>query len=117
MTSHPSSFTLTVETCRGSACLRLAGDLDHSTGDALVERAARCLTEHPGGLYELRLDCRELTFCDSVGVSSLLMIHRKTTAHSVRLHLDNQPPFLHRILAITGLQQLFTQPHTTQQAE
>ncbi|MFJ9060031.1 STAS domain-containing protein [Streptomyces sp. NPDC102409] len=116
MTSLPSSFTLTVETRRGSACLHLAGDLDHNTGDTVVEQAERCLTEHPG-LCDLRLDCADLTFCDSVGISSLLMIHRKTTAHSVRLHLDSQPPFLRRLLDITGIRRFFTQPQIAQQAE
>lgn len=45
------------------------------------------------------------------------MIHRKTTAHSVRLHLDNQPPFLRRLLDITGIRRFFTQPQIAQQAE
>ncbi|MFJ8870274.1 STAS domain-containing protein [Streptomyces sp. NPDC102473] len=116
MTSPPSSFTLTVETRRGSACLHLSGDLDHDTGDTVVEQAEQCLTGN-FGLRDLRLDCAELTFCDSVGISSLLMIHRRTTAHSVRLHLDNQPPFLRRLLDITGIQRFFTQPQTAQQAE
>ncbi|MFF7365234.1 STAS domain-containing protein [Streptomyces sp. NPDC008125] len=112
----PSSFTLTAETGRSSACLHLVGELDHNTGDTLVERAGQCLTEQPG-LHDLHLDCAELTFCDSIGVSSLLMIHRRTTAHSVRLHVDNQPPFLRRLLDITGIQQLFAQPRAARQAE
>ncbi|MGW2841048.1 STAS domain-containing protein [Streptomyces sp. NPDC001493] len=116
MTPLSPSFTLTAETGHGSACLHLAGDLDYNTGDTLVERAGRFLTEQPG-LHDLRLDCAELTFCDSIGVSSLLMIHRQTTAHSVRLHLDNQPPFLRRLLDITGIQKLFAQPRIAQQAE
>ncbi|MCX5401571.1 STAS domain-containing protein [Streptomyces sp. NBC_00102] len=112
----PSSLTLTVETGRDSAYLRLTGDLDFSTGDAVAERAEQCLTEQPG-LQDLHIDCAELTFCDSIGVSSFLMIHRHTTAHSARLHLDNQPSFLRRLLDITGTQHLFTQPCTAQQAE
>lgn len=108
MTSLPSLFTLIIESGRSSASLHLAGDLD----DTLVEQAERHHVDHPG-LHDLRLDCAELTFCDSAGISSLLMIHRKTNAHSVRLHLDNQPMFLQCLLHITGIQQLFTQPHTT----
>jgi hypothetical protein len=45
------------------------------------------------------------------------MIRRRTDARAVRLHLDNTPPFLQRLLHVTGIQQLFMQPHTSQQAE
>ncbi|SHM89769.1 STAS domain-containing protein [Actinacidiphila paucisporea] len=116
MTPIPPPFTVTVECGRSSACFHLAGDLDYNVGDTVVQQARRHLVDHPG-LHDLRLDCAELTFCDSVGVSSLLMIHRHAGAHSVRLHLDNRPPFLQRLLDITGLQQLFTHPHIAQQAE
>lgn len=42
----------------------------------------------------------------------------ETGRGSACLHLDNRPPFLRRLLGITGIQQLFAQPHTArQQAE
>ncbi|GAA2986016.1 STAS domain-containing protein [Streptomyces fulvorobeus] len=116
MTPPPSSFTFTVEVSRSTAHLHLAGDLDYDTGDTLVQEADRCLTDHPH-LRELRLDCAHLCFCDSVGISSLLTIHRRTTARTVRLRLENSPPFLQRLLDVTGIQQLFAQPQTSQQAE
>ncbi|WP_299538472.1 STAS domain-containing protein [uncultured Streptomyces sp.] len=115
MTSQPTPFTLTVENGRDTVCLRLTGDLDHHTGDLVVEQAEECLTGRPG-LRDLILDCTGMTFCDSIGISSLLMIHRKTTAHSVRLHVEHQPPFLRRLLDITGVQQLFTHPHLSRRA-
>ncbi|MGY0070315.1 STAS domain-containing protein [Streptomyces sp. QTS137] len=99
-------LTLTVEAGQGTAHLRLAGDLDHDTSDGLVEQAEQCLTTHPG-LRDLHLDCAGLRFCDSTGISVLLMIHRRTTARDVRLHLDGPPPFLERILDTTGVRQLF----------
>jgi anti-anti-sigma factor len=116
MTPMPSSLTVTLEAGRGTASLHLAGGLDYDTGDGLVQHADQCLADHPD-LHDLRLDCAELGFCDSIGLSSLLMIRRRTDARAVRLHLDNTPPFLQRLLHVTGIQQLFMHPHTSQQAE
>ncbi|MEU3146522.1 MULTISPECIES: STAS domain-containing protein [unclassified Streptomyces] len=107
-------FTLTVEAGQGTAHLRLAGDLDYDTCDELVEQAEQCLTTHPD-LQDLRLDCAELRFCDSMGISVLLMIHRKTSARNIRLNLDDPPPFLERILDTTGVRHLFSQAHPPQQ--
>ncbi|MFC8224976.1 STAS domain-containing protein [Streptomyces sp. NPDC057287] len=114
MNSQP--FTLTVEPGPVSACLHLSGDLDQHSGDTVVEQAERCLSAHPG-LNDLHLDCAGLTFCDSIGISSLLMIHRGTTARGVRLYLDNRPPFLQRLLDITGIEKLFTPPLRSRKAE
>ncbi|HEY3482218.1 MAG TPA: STAS domain-containing protein [Streptomyces sp.] len=106
MTSMPSSFTVTVEADTGTAHLRIAGELDFDAGDELISLTVRCLDAHPG-LRDLHLDCAELRFCDSTGIAALLMVHRHATAHSTRLHLDNLPPFLERVLTTTGVRGLF----------
>lgn len=107
MTTLPHRrFTLTAEVGQGTAHLRLDGDLDYDTSDELAEWAARCLAGHHD-LRELRIDCAGLRWCDSMGLSVLLMIHRRTTARNVRLNLDNPPPFLERTLNTTGVRQLF----------
>ncbi|WP_328535258.1 STAS domain-containing protein [Streptomyces sp. NBC_00344] len=117
MTSLPRPpFTVTVEAGPGTAHLRLEGDLDYDTSGELVQRTDRCLAEHPD-LRQLHLDCAELRLCDSMGVSTFLMIHRLATAREVRLHLDNPPPFLERILGITGIRTLFTTNREVPQAE
>ncbi|MET9593513.1 STAS domain-containing protein [Streptomyces sp. NPDC006516] len=104
LTSPP--FSLTTEAVPGAVRLRLAGDLDHDTSEQLVERARACLAADPG-VRDLVLDCAQLRLCDSMGVSSLLMIHRATTSRGVGLHLVDQPAFLRRILEITGIRQIF----------
>ncbi|WP_435971717.1 STAS domain-containing protein [Streptomyces sp. Qhu_M48] len=117
MTRLPQSpFTVTVEAGSGTAYLYLAGDLDHDTSDELAQHADRCLDAHPD-LRDLRLDCTRLRFCDTMGISALLMIHRKTTARNIGLHLDNQPAFLDRILNTTGVRHLFSSSCAFQKEE
>ncbi|MFE7758913.1 STAS domain-containing protein [Streptomyces sp. NPDC057418] len=117
MTAMPRpSFTLTVEAGPGTAHLHLAGDLEYDTTDELLERADRCLAEQPR-LRELRLDCTHLQLCDSMGISAFIQIQRTTSARDVRLHLDNPPPFLARILTITGVDKLFSPDREDQRAD
>ncbi|MFE3598365.1 STAS domain-containing protein [Streptomyces sp. NPDC059142] len=115
MTDQPSpSFSLTVEAGQGIAHLRLAGVLDYDTSDELTRQATACLAEHPR-LRELHLDCARLRLCDSMGISTLLMLHRSTGARNTSLHLDNPPPFLERVLDITGIRHLFSQDSSPRQ--
>lgn len=117
MTAQPSRpFTLIVEAGPGTARLQLVGDLDYDTSGELTRRADACLTEFPD-LRELHLDCARLRVCDSMGVATLLMIHRRTSARKTALHLDNPPPFLERILDLTGIRQLFVHAPSSQQDE
>jgi anti-anti-sigma factor len=117
MTALPDpSFTLAVESGPGTAHLRLAGDLDHDTGDELLRQSDLCLAAH-ADLKDLHLDCAELRSCDSLGISTFLAIHRRTTARGIRLHLDGAPPFLERILTVTGVWKLFSQTPAPQRTE
>ncbi|MFJ9688292.1 STAS domain-containing protein [Streptomyces bacillaris] len=107
MTALPSPLlTVTAEEGRGWVRLRLTGDLDHDTSDELVARATEQLTARPG-LDDLYLDCAGLGMCDSMGVSALLQIHRDTAVRRVRLHVEEAPAFLDRIMRITGIDHLF----------
>ncbi|MFJ7057600.1 STAS domain-containing protein [Streptomyces griseobrunneus] len=107
MTALPSPFfTVTAEGGRGWVRLRLTGDLDYDTSHELVARAAERLADRPD-LRDLYLDCAKLRLCDSMGVSALLQVHRDTAARSMYLHVEDAPPFLDRIMRITGIQHLF----------
>ncbi|MEU2825586.1 STAS domain-containing protein [Streptomyces bacillaris] len=110
MTALPSPLlTVTAEEGRGWARLRLTGDLDYDTSGELVARAAERLAARPE-LDDLHLDCAGLEMCDSMGVSALLQVHRDTAARRVRLHVEEAPPFLDRIMRITGIDHLFARP-------
>ncbi|MFH9500530.1 hypothetical protein [Streptomyces globisporus] len=50
------------------------------------------------------------TVVTAVRLSALLMIGRRTTVAGVRLHLDDRPAYLDRILELTGTLDYLTTP-------
>jgi anti-anti-sigma factor len=95
------TYALTITTAERSVNLRIAGDLDYETADNLVEVASKLLERND--LADLHLDFSETTFLDSAALSGLLLLHRRTSQSGVELHLDHRPPFLDRVLQVTGL--------------
>ncbi|OBI31071.1 STAS domain-containing protein [Mycobacterium sp. E2238] len=101
---------LSVATTERSACVQVSGDLVYETVDAMVDAAGQLLGRHPA-LANLHLDLSGLAFCDSAGLSALLLVHRHSCQAGVRLHLDHRPRFLDRILDVTGtFEHLVTAP-------
>ncbi|EWC62581.1 anti-sigma-factor antagonist [Actinokineospora spheciospongiae] len=97
MTPRPLTTSWTAPD-RDSVRVRLDGDLDFDTADTLLrEVIARLPT-----VRALHLDMSTLGFCDSYGLSTLLMIRRHVDAADACLHLENRPAGLDRILRITN---------------
>ncbi|MFJ5531901.1 STAS domain-containing protein [Streptomyces sp. NPDC093261] len=112
-TSHTPSLTLTVETERTAIVVRIAGDLDYETCDDLVSTVDGQLARWPLAgppLTALHLDFAGLGDVDSMGLSALLMIRRRTDAAAIDLRLDHRPPALQRLLEITGSLEHLTAP-------
>ncbi|OIJ68098.1 STAS domain-containing protein [Streptomyces mangrovisoli] len=105
----PSEFTLRVLAGPTELTVRLAGELDYDTSDDLIETVLEQLAAH-SELLDVRLDFTDLTWIDSTGLSVLLMIHRRTSAAGVRLHLDHRPDVLERMLRITNVLDHLTAP-------
>ncbi|MFE4696125.1 STAS domain-containing protein [Streptomyces sp. NPDC056738] len=104
-TSHPPAFTLTVEVQPAALVIRVAGDLDHETCDELMRTVDQYLLapQDPGRRFrELRVDFAALGSIDSMGLSTLLMIRRRTDAAGLSLYLDQRPRGMDRLLEITG---------------
>ncbi|WP_405915566.1 STAS domain-containing protein [Streptomyces sp. NBC_00728] len=93
---------LTIAPAQGEAMhVEVHGFLDYDSADHFLAVTTRHLTVNPR-LRHLHLDCTALSGIDSMGLAMLLMLHRRTVAASVTLHLDNRTPALERILDITG---------------
>ncbi|MFD7920883.1 STAS domain-containing protein [Streptomyces sp. NPDC059740] len=111
MTSTPDGATallhLDVSTPRtGEVQVALTGDLGYETADELLHVASEVLGASPAP-HRLTLDCAELGVCDSMGLSTLLMLHRRTLALGTELVLLHRRPPLVRLLEITGTLTLF----------
>lgn len=107
--SHSSPLQLTRLDTPDTTRFELRGDLDHYCADLLLEEVERVLADH-AGLRELHLHCAGLTAVDSVGLSVLLMVRRRTGAADVRLHVEKRPLRLDRLLELTGTLDYLTTP-------
>lgn len=83
------------------AVVVLAGEIDMSTVQYLAKAVEDVLSSEPPP--RVILDLCDVTFCDSQGLGTLVVLSRKTSlAHSC-LILINVGEFLLRVLDITGL--------------
>ncbi|WP_075973275.1 STAS domain-containing protein [Actinokineospora bangkokensis] len=103
--SHPRPLTTTWTTLdRHTARVAVDGDLDYDTADRLLREVVDRLPQ----LRDLHVDLSALGFCDSYGLSVLLMVRRHVDASSAVLHLDNRPTSLERLLTVTNTLQHLT---------
>ncbi|MEV4993228.1 STAS domain-containing protein [Streptomyces niveus] len=109
-TIPPAGLLLTVSlTDAHTVCVGIEGDLDYDSSQQLLDETREQLSRHPGTRH-LRLDCSRLGTCDSMGLATLLAVHRATGAAGVRLHLDGRPASLERVLRLTGTLDHLTDP-------
>lgn len=85
--------------------LRVTGELDYGHATALRHRVER-LALGPGQC--LALDLSGLEFCDSTGITALLAARQHAQAAGADIVLAAVPPALLRVLALVGLDQVFT---------
>ncbi|MEH0400752.1 STAS domain-containing protein [[Kitasatospora] papulosa] len=100
MTTPPHHLRLTTVDIHNSVRIKAHGDLDCDSADLFVKEATAQLAARPA-LSDLHLDCASLGAVDSMGLSALLMIGRRTAAAGVRLHLDDRSANLDRLLELT----------------
>jgi anti-anti-sigma factor len=93
---------LSVSVRRGptETVVSLAGEIDMSTVQRLAAAVDEVLAEPPARVV---LDLAGVTFCDSQGLGTLVVLSRKATLAQSYLVLVNVGAFLIRVLDITGL--------------
>ena len=82
------------------AVVSLVGEIDLSTVGRLSGAVGEVLAEPPPRVV---LDMAGVTFCDSQGLGTLVVLSRKATMSQSCLVLINVGDFLLRVLDITGL--------------
>jgi anti-anti-sigma factor len=100
-----SLLTIDTRTTATGPLLRIAGDLDYATSEELRTRVTG-LTLEPGQC--LVLDLGGLEFCDSSGITALLVARHHAAAAGADVALEAVPDNTMRILRIVGLDQILT---------
>jgi anti-sigma B factor antagonist len=80
--------------------IAVAGQLDLSTVEALSDAVGAELRDTPGRIV---LDFAGLTFCDSLGLGTLVVLQRSARARRTYLSVRNPSPFFSRMLDVTGM--------------
>jgi anti-sigma B factor antagonist len=83
------------------AVVTLAGEIDMSTVQRLSKVVGDMFASEPPP--RVVLDMTEVTFCDSQGLGTLVVLSRKASMAQSALILVNVGDFLLRVLDITGL--------------
>ena len=94
-------LNISAERSPTEAVVTLAGEIDMSTVQRLSKVVTELLATEPPPRIVLDLD--KVTFCDSQGLGTLVVLSRKATMAQSCLILVNVGDFLLRVLDITGL--------------
>jgi anti-anti-sigma factor len=97
---RPGLSISTHRTGADEAVLTLAGEIDMLTAARLSTAVHDALVEAPSRVL---LDMGGVTFCDSQGLGTLVVLSRKAASARSVLVLTNVRDFLLRVLDITGL--------------
>ena len=93
-------LSITVQHAPDEVVLHLAGEIDVLTVTSLSTIVNETLAEPPARIV---LDMAGVTFCDSQGLGTLVVLSRKAQHARSVLALTNVGEFLLRVLDITGL--------------
>ncbi|MEV5428032.1 STAS domain-containing protein [Streptomyces sp. NPDC052701] len=100
-----SPLNITHRDTAAGPVLHVAGELDYDQAGALRQEVGG-LPLSPGQC--LVVDLSGLEFCDSTGITALLAARQHALAAGAGIALAAVPPNLLRVLAVVGLDQVFT---------
>ena len=95
-----AELTIGVQRTPDEVILRLGGEIDMLTAARLSSVVNEVLADAPSRIV---LDLTDVTFCDSQGLGTLVVLSRKASHAQSLLVLTNVGDFLLRVLDITGL--------------
>jgi anti-sigma B factor antagonist len=96
---HPE-LSIAVQRAPDEVIFRLTGEIDVLTVTDLSVMVTETLADPPARIV---LDMAGVTFCDSQGLGTLVVLSRKAQHAQSLLALTNVGDFLLRVLDITGL--------------
>ncbi|MEV5957904.1 STAS domain-containing protein [Streptomyces sp. NPDC051987] len=99
-----SPLQITTRSATTGPVLAVLGELDHTTAGQLRDQVT-ALTLRPGERLVLDLDGME--FCDSSGITALIVARNHALAAGAGIALAAVPAHTLRVLGIVGLDQIF----------
>lgn len=107
-------LTLRTRTTPAGALIELAGELDYHTAGK-VRTMLPTVPLRAG--QQLTLDLGGLTFCDSSGITMLILVRNHAQAAGALIALAAIPDYISRILRVVGLEHTFLTHPTAEAAE
>jgi anti-sigma B factor antagonist len=101
---EPLRLTVAADAGDGDAHLRVGGEVDLATAPQLDAALTELVTATDG---DLRIDCAELAFIDSSGVSVLVATEQRLAADGRKLVLRDASEQFRQVLAVTALDDVF----------
>lgn len=102
---RPGLTIVAIDDNSGAPTLAVSGEIDMTTVGEFARAVETALGDKPSRLV---LDLGEVTFCDSQGLGTLMLLNRQAAAARAVLVLTNVSGNLLRTLDITGLGSLLT---------
>lgn len=88
-----------------STTLVVTGEVDLANAHELTQAGLGALTD---GAMVVTVDLREVTFLDSTGLAALVTINNQARSNGAVLILSGPQPRIKHLLAVTGLDTIFT---------
>lgn len=88
---------------RGVAVVAVRGQLDVDSAAVLHEALGDLIAQ---GALRIVLDLHELSFCDSIGLSALVVTHKHCAGRGGYLRLAAPTPFMLKVLDAIGLRRM-----------
>ncbi|AGL13961.1 STAS domain-containing protein [Actinoplanes sp. N902-109] len=98
----------------GTATVTVLGEIDFSNSDEVAQSIRD--TVAAASPPELRVDLAGATFIDSTGLGALIEGYHAATEVGCRFRVTNPSNDFRRVLAVTGLEELFGMPEQEQPA-
>jgi stage II sporulation protein AA (anti-sigma F factor antagonist) len=90
-----------MEQHRQALIVRLAGELDHHTADAVKAQMEEAIVK--GNVTHLILSLKELTFMDSSGIGVILGRYKLITGRGGKMAVCDVSPAVYRLFELSGL--------------
>jgi anti-anti-sigma factor len=100
MSPDAESTAWTVSRSGTTITVALRGEIDIANASELRTCLTGCVAD---GCADIVLDMQDLTFIDASGLSVLASVTQLAESRGGRLTLQNSPPIVNKVLAISGL--------------